>query len=109
MGEVPESLKQRNSELYGLASSADPSIACQYIGKLITSLMTTMKYAEVTEYDRKLRYEMLGARRAWFEYSEERNPGKAMQTVNAVLTEIEELLFNEQFATTQSRAFHGRQ
>lgn len=107
MTEVPESLKTHNWTLYEGAMSADPSIACQYIGKLLTSLQITMTYAEIDDYNELLSYETLGARRAWKEYNDG-NAGRAMQTVTVVLTNIGKLLYDKRFATTQSSAFTGR-
>lgn len=105
---VPEALKINNWTLYEQAMSADPSIACQYIIKLCVSLQTTMSMAEVNDYNELLRYETLGARRAWREYNDGQS-GRAMQTVTVVLTKIGKLLYDERFAIAQKKAFTGRQ
>jgi len=107
MPEVPESLKTHNWTLYEYAMSADPSISCQYVGKLVTSLQITMNIADIHEFDEMLQHETLGARRAWKEYNDGM-VGRAMQTVMVVITNIGILLYDKRFATTQAKAFTGR-
>lgn len=108
MTDVPDSLKTHNWSFYEGAMSADPAIACQYIVKLLISLQITMKSAEVYEFDELLNHEMLGARRAWYEYSSLKNPGLGMQTVGNVLVNVGFLLYDSRFANQQARAFTGR-
>ena len=107
MPEVPDALKAHNWILYEHSMSADPSIACQYIGKLLTSLTITMNIAEIHEFDEMLTYETMGARRAWREYNDG-HAGQAMQTVTVVLSKVGKLLYDDRFATAQVKAFTGR-
>lgn len=104
---VPSSLKVHNWTLYEQSMSPDPAIACQFVGKLLTSLVITMKICEETKYDRLLEYETLGARRAWKEYNDG-NAGQGMQTVTEVLSKIGHILYNEEYATASAKAFTGR-
>ena len=107
MTEVPDSLKTHNWTLYEQSMSADPAIACQFVGKLLTSLQITMNIADIQDYDEILSYEMLGARRAWKEYTDGQ-PGRGMQTVTVVLSKIGKLVYDERFAKAQAKAFTGR-
>lgn len=107
MSVAPASLKLHNWALYEQSMSPDPSISCQFVGKLIASLITTMKICDVHEYDAMLAYEMLGARRAWKEYNDG-SPGSGMQTVTEVLSKIGHILYNEDYATASTKAFTGR-
>lgn len=108
MADVPNELKLNNWTLYEQAMSADPSIACQYVGKLLVSLQVTMDIAEIHDYDEVLAHETLGARRAWKEYTADNNPGRAMQTVTVVLAKVGKYLYDKRFASPQAKAFQGR-
>ena len=105
MAEVPNELKQNIWALYELATSADPAIAAQYVVRLISHLQIAMKVSEVTEYDDLLIRNMLLARRAWFEYSELRKPGLAMQTTSVVTTEVGHLVYDKRFSVARGAAF----
>jgi hypothetical protein len=118
MTDAPESLKTHNWTLYEQSMSADPSIACQYIGKYITSLMTTLNVItippiekitklEIDEITAILNYEILGARRAWKEYNDGQG-GRGMQTVTVVLSKVGRFAYDERFAKAQAKAFTGR-
>lgn len=104
---VPEALKTHNWTLYENSMSPDPAIACQFVGKLITSLITTMIICGETKYDSMLAYESLGARRAWKEYNDG-YAGQGMQTVTQVLSKVGFLLYDKEFANPQAKAFIGR-
>jgi hypothetical protein len=108
MTDIPDTLKTHNWTLYEQSMAADPSVACQFIVKLLTSLMITMKMAEIHDYDGLLEHETLGARRAWKEYNDN-DSGRAMQTVTVVLSRIGFLLYDERFAIAKAQAFTGRQ
>jgi hypothetical protein len=105
MPEVPNELKQNIWALYELATAGDPAIAAQYVVRLISHLQIAMKISEVKEYDSLLIRNMLLARRAWFEYSESRNPGLAMQTTTVVTTEVGHLVYDKRFSVAKQSAF----
>lgn len=105
MAEVPNELKQNIWALYELATSADPAIAAQYVVRLISHLQIAMKISEITDHDVLLNRNMLLARRAWFEYSELRNPGLAMQTTSVVTTEVGHLVYDKRFSVAKGAAF----
>lgn len=107
MAEATREQREINGRLFDQAFSPDPAIACQAIGKLVLNLKITMKTAEDPTWPTILDRESIGANRAWFEYTEEKNPGRAMQTVRAVLTNIGELAYDKRFTTLQPDAFVG--
>ena len=106
MAEVPMELKTNVWTLYELATSADPAIAAQYVVRLVSHLQIAMRMCEVTDYDALLTRNMQLARRAWFEYSELRNPGLAMQTTNVVTTEVGHLVYDKRFSVAKGAAFN---
>ena len=106
MPEVPMELKTNIWTLYELATSADPSIAAQYVVRLVSHLQIAMQISETNEYDALLHRNMLLARRAWFEYTELRNPGLAMQTTAVVTTEVGRLVYDKRFSVAKGAAFN---
>lgn len=104
---VTRDMKEINGKLFDQAFSPDPAIACQAIGKLVMHLRVTFKVADVHIYDKMLEQEAVGANRAWYEYTAEKNPGRAMQTVRAVLFKIGEFAHNKDITALQPDAFVG--
>ena len=105
MPDVPNELKQNIWALYELSTAGDPAIAAQYVVRLVSHLQIAMKMAELTEYDELLNRNMLLARRAWFEYSELRKPGLAMQTTTVVTTEVGHLVYDKRFSVAKQVTF----
>lgn len=105
MSDIPTELKENTWALYELATSADPAIAAQYVVRLVSHLQIAMKMGGITEYDEILNRNMLLARRAWFEYSELRNPGLAMQTTTVVTTEVGHLVYDKRFSVAKQVSF----
>lgn len=106
--QVKPKLKEVIGRMFDKAFSDDPAIACQAIGKLVALLKIAMKQLGTTEYDPVLTRAMLGSNRAWHEYTATKDPGLAMQTVRAVLTnEIGEFAFDQRICTLDPDAFVG--
>ena len=108
MGDIPPQLKEDNWTFHALARSDDPAVCILNTRKLVTNLITTMKIAENHDYDRLLHNQILGANQAMYEYFEEKHPGKAVQTANAVLDSIIFLVYNKQYATPSQNSFGQR-
>jgi hypothetical protein len=104
---VPAQIKIDNGAFHVLARSDDPAIKCLNIGNLVTNLKTTMKLAGITEHDRLLESAGIGANRCWYEYSELKNPGRAVQTAKAVLEMVLFLVYDKRFATLQADSCVG--
>ena len=106
--QVRPKLKEVIGRMFDKAFSDDPAVACQAIGKLVTLLKIAMKQLGTTENDALLHRAMLGANRAWHEYTSVKDSGLAMQTVRAVLTEIGDFAFDPSVSSLDPDAFVGR-
>lgn len=104
MSEVSSELKQHIWALYEAATSPDPSIAVQYVGKLISHLQIAMKMSGVNEFDALLSRNKFLARRAWYEYCTGRS-GQAMQTAGVVTSEVGFLVYDKRFSVAKGAAF----
>jgi hypothetical protein len=101
MPDVSPTLKEVNGRLFDKAYSDDPTIACQAIGKLVSTLKESARQLQTDEHDQILNRALLGSNRAW-------EPGKAMQTVRAVLTnELARFAFDPQFTALDTNSFIG--
>lgn len=108
MPEISETLKEVNGRLFDKAYSDDPAIACQAIGKLVSTLKESARQLGTPEYNEILDRAMLGANRAWAELTREKDAGRAMQTVRAVLTnELARFAFDQQFTSLDTNSFIG--
>ena len=106
--QVRPKLKEVIGRMFDKAFSDDPAVACQAIGKLVTLLKIAMKQLGTAEHDVLLHHSMLGANRAWHEYTSVKDSGLAMQTVRAVLTEIGDFAFDPSVSSLDPDAFVGR-
>jgi hypothetical protein len=108
MPDVSPTLKEVNGRLFDKAYSDDPTIACQAIGKLVSTLKESARQLQTDEHDQILNRALLGSNRAWAELTREKEPGKAMQTVRAVLTnELARFAFDPQFTALDTNSFIG--
>lgn len=105
---IPAQIKEDNWTFHVLSRSDDPAVKCLNIGNLITNLKTTMKLAGISEYDNLLEREGLGANRAWYEYTELKNPGLAVQTAKHVLEQVLFLVYDKRFSIPKANSFEGR-
>ena len=108
MPDVRPTLKEVNGRLFDKAYSDDPVIACQAVGKLVSTLKESARQLQTDEYDQVLNRALLGSNRAWAELTKEKEPGRAMQTVRAVLTnELARFAFDPQFTSLDTNSFIG--
>lgn len=108
MGSVESSLREVNGKLFDKAYSDDPMIACQAVGKLISTLSEAARQLETEEFKPVFERAYLGSNRAWKELTLDKNPGRAMQTVRAVLTfELARFAFDNRFTTLDTHSFVG--
>jgi hypothetical protein len=106
--QIPTQLKMDNWSFHILARTGELVDRILNLGNLIANLETTMKIAELDEYNELLKRADLGFKRAWHEYSGTKNPGLAAQTHKQVLSEILFLVYDKRFATPQQDSFKGR-
>jgi len=105
---VAINLREINGKLFNKAYSDDPMIACQAVGKLISTLQETTRQMGTKEYDEVLHTAFLGANRAWAELTRDKEPGRAMQTVRAILTfQLGRFAFDNRFTILDTTAFVG--
>jgi hypothetical protein len=105
---VEPSLREVNGKLFDKAYSDDPMVACQAIGKLVSTLNESARQLGTDEYKPIFDRAYLGANRAWKELTLDKEPGRAMQTVRAVLTfELARFAFDAKFTTLDTNSFVG--
>lgn len=108
MGDVKQSLREINGKLFDKAFQDDPQIACQAIGKLVVTLSVATRQLGTTEYDARLNRARMGANAAWAQLTRDKEPGRAMQTVRAVLTDdLGDMAFDIRITTLEPNAFMG--
>lgn len=108
MSEVSQALKETNGRLFDKAFSDDPQIATQAIGKLIVTLGVACRQLGTDEYAQKLAHGRIGANAAWAQLTRDKEPGRAMQTVRAVLTDdIGDMAFDKRITMLDPNAFVG--
>jgi hypothetical protein len=105
---VPAQLRIDNGYFYNKALEDHPYTKINNTRLLVTSLISTMKYAKVTEHDEILNKAKSLAKRAWYELKGENNEGKAVQTAHEAMEEIMFLLYDKRFADPESASFTGR-
>lgn len=105
---VAINLREINGKLFNKAYSDDPMIACQAVGKLVSTLQETTRQMGTKEYDEILHTAFLGANRAWAELTRDKEPGRAMQTVRAILTfQLGRFAFDNKFTILDTATFVG--
>jgi hypothetical protein len=105
---VAINLREINGKLFDKAYSDDPMIACQAVGKLVSTLQETTRQMGTREYDKALNEAFLGANRAWAELTRDKEPGRAMQTVRAILTfQLSRFAFDTRFTILDTTTFVG--
>ena len=108
MGVAAINLREINGKLFDKAYSDDPMIACQAVGKLVSTLQETTRQMGTREYDKALNEAFLGANRAWAELTRDKEPGRAMQTVRAILTfQLSRFAFDTRFTILDTATFVG--
>ena len=107
MAEISDELKVQTFEFYLKATSPDPAYACQDIGKLVSHLQTIMEMTGNHEYDIKLKVAAKNAKAAWFTYSEEKNPGRAVLIKNMVLERLDTLIKDPRYCKFKINQFVG--
>ena len=108
LGAVAINLREINGKLFDKAYSDDPMIACQAVGKLVSTLQEATRQMGTKEYDDVLNKAFLGANRAWAELARDKEPGRAMQTVRAILTfQLSRFAFDPKFTVLDTTTFVG--
>jgi len=110
MTDIPAQLKMDTGYFYGeILREGFTSHKIQNLLNLIKSLKTIMKVADNHEHDQFLAYQELGAMRAWSELTRDRNEGRAVQTMNVVLGELQFLIYDDRYVTKPERdTWQGR-
>lgn len=107
-GSVDIALREVNGKLFDKAYSDDPMVACQAIGKLVSTLQESARQMGTNEYNEVLQSAFFGSNRAWHELTSRKEPGLAMQTVRAVLTfQLSRFAFDKRFTTLDTSSFVG--
>lgn len=105
---VAINIREINGKLFNKAYSDDPMIACQAVGKLVSTLKDTARQMGTKEHDEVLHVAYLGANRAWKELTLDKDPGRAMQTVRAILTfQLVRFAFDNKFTILDTTTFVG--
>lgn len=105
---VAINIREINGKLFNKAYSDDPMIACQAVGKLVSTLKDTARQMGTKEHDEVLHVAYLGANRAWKELTLDKDPGRAMQTVRAILTfQLVRFAFDNRFTILDTATFVG--
>jgi hypothetical protein len=86
---------------------ADPAYACQDIGALVAHLVTLAESSGIHDYDTILNFASIKASESWFEYSEKRNPGRAIVIKNNVLARIDRIIKDPRFCKIKINQFVG--
>ena len=107
MTDVSDEMKTATIKLYEKALSDDPWMAIEGLKALITHLNDVMKQSSIPDYDTILKHEMLGAKRAWYELTAEKNTGRAMQTRDEVLWNVGFLAKDVRFSKFTTLVFTG--
>lgn len=135
---IPEQLKQDNWTFFVMASSNDPSVKCQSIDDLVSSLYSTMEKAgllydntieelymikrntksgeEVLVHARTLfeffQWQTKGANKAWQLYTASKgspeNLGAAVELANGVRRAVMFLVYDDRFTTSNANSFAAR-
>lgn len=108
MIEIPPQIKNDNWAFHVLARSDDVAIKCLNTVNLIANLKTTMQIAGITMHDSVLQEAERIADLAWYQYSGEKNPGRAAQTCKEAYKKILFLVYNPEYCTPQRNSFTGR-
>ena len=105
---LPVSLREANGRLFNKAYSDDIAVACLNLRKLVGTLKESTRKMGITEYDKILDEAVRGANLAWKQYAKDKDPGLAMQTVQAVLTyQLVRFAFDPDFTTLDVASFVG--
>jgi phage gpG-like protein len=105
---VPAQLRIDNGYFYNKALEDHPWTKINNTRLLATSLITTMKYAKITEFDIEIARGKALAVRAWSELKRENNEGKAIQTAQEAMEHLMFFLYDKRFADPESASFTGR-
>jgi hypothetical protein len=107
MSDIPKNIKEHNWGYYTYARSDDPATKCSGVRSLVSSLITTMKIGEITEYDKLLEINLIRANKAMNLLSN-REWGQAVELANAVLDDISFFVYDTKFSIQSSILFIGR-
>jgi hypothetical protein len=104
---LTDQMKRDNWQLYVLARSNDPAVMVPNTRKLISNLVQSAKKMQDWSRNNDLVFAIKTSQEAWYEYSEEKNWGFAVQLCETVLDRIGDLLYETDWAMGQSGSFAG--
>ena len=111
---LPDQVKHDNWQLYVLSRSNDPTVMIPNTRKLLSNLVNSTKIIYGVRDiglipDKDLANDLIASIRivndAWYEYSEEKNWGYAMQECEKVLDRIGDLLYNPEWSIGKKDSF----
>ena len=135
--QIPEQLKNDNWSFFVMASSNDPSIKCQSIDDLVSSLVATIEIADllyepipdlyvvkqnmrtgqfepvqVKNFFEFFQWQTKGANQAWANYSTSKDSpekrGIAVEIANNVRRAVMFLVYDDRFTISNSNSFAAR-
>jgi len=104
---LTDQMKRDNWQLYVLARSNDPTVMVPNTRKLISNLVQSAKRMKNWSRNPDLVFAIKTSQEAWYEYSEEKNWGIAVQLCETVIDRIGDLLYETEWAMGQSGSFAG--
>jgi hypothetical protein len=105
--QLTDQMKRDNWQLYVLARSNDPTVMVPNTRKLISNLVQSAKRMKNWTRNKDLVFAIQTSQEAWYEYSEEKNWGLAVQLCEMVVDRIGDLLYETEWAMGQSGSFAG--
>jgi hypothetical protein len=106
---IPDQMKRDNWQLYVLARSNDPSVMIPNTRKLVSNLVLSAKVSKDWTHNADLVFSIKTVNEAWYEYSENKEWGYAVQECEKVLDRIGYLLYDDDWATGQKDSFVPQQ
>lgn len=104
---LTDQMKRDNWQLFVLARSNDPSVMVPNTRKLVSNLVQSAKRMQNWSRNKDLVFAIQTSQEAWYEYSEEKNWGYAVQLCETVIDRIGDLLYETDWAMGQSGSFAG--
>ena len=106
MATIPETLKSDNWALYVLSRSHDPGLCVTYTRKFISSLITTMRIAEIKDHDELFTECALRVNKALKDLSiSESSWAQSMQTAENILDDLAHFAYDEKYSKPVGDSF----
>lgn len=105
MNDIPDQMKRDNWQLYVLARSNAPDVMIPNTRKMVSNLVQSAKIRQDFTHNNDLVFCIKTANEAWYEYSENKEWGFAVQECEKVLDRIAYLLYDDDWATGERDSF----